>query len=107
MSGALEQPMFTVSRHPAYQPERISLPLQIMLQRDTFDVSGNNGAFTIGKLPDGIDNSSLTWVPVRLYDPEDGGLNPPTFAPGEVCFVRPIGIEPADHFLRFILCESK
>ncbi|KAN0127433.1 aspartic peptidase [Lactarius tabidus] len=67
MTGALEQPMFT-----------------IMLQRDTIDVSGNDGAFTIGKLPDGIDNSSLTWVPVRLYDPEDGGLNPPTFAPGEI-----------------------
>jgi len=67
MSGVLEQPMFT-----------------IMLQRDTIDISGNNGAFTIGKLPDGIDNSSLTWVPVRLYDPKDGGLSPPTFAPGEI-----------------------
>ncbi|KAI9464918.1 acid protease [Lactarius psammicola] len=67
MSGALEQPMFAV-----------------MLQRDTIDVSKNNGALTIGKLPDGIDNSSLTWVPVRLYKPEDGGLNPPTFAPSEI-----------------------
>ncbi|KAH9179380.1 acid protease [Lactarius sanguifluus] len=66
MSGALEQPMFTV-----------------ILQRDAIDVSGNNGALTIGKLPDGIDNSSLTWVPVRLYKSEDGGLSPPTFAPNE------------------------
>jgi hypothetical protein len=67
-----------------------------MLQRDAIDVSGNNGAFTIGKLPDGVDNSSLTWVPVRLYGPEDGGLNPPTFALGEVCFVRQIGMNPTD-----------
>ena len=67
-----------------------------MLQRDTIDVSGNNGALTIGKLPDGIDNSSLTWVPVRLYKPEDGGLNPPAFAPDEVCFVLPIGMNYTD-----------
>ncbi|KAI9443354.1 acid protease [Lactarius indigo] len=56
----------------------------VMLQRDAIDVSRNNGALTIGKLPDGIDNSSLTWVPVRLYKSEDGGLSPPTFAPNEV-----------------------
>ncbi|KAI0270042.1 acid protease [Gloeopeniophorella convolvens] len=67
MSGSLEQPMFTV-----------------MLQRDIIDVSGNNGALTVGKLPDGVDDSSLTWVPVRLYRPEDGGLNPPKFAPDEI-----------------------
>jgi hypothetical protein len=57
-----------------------------MLQRDVIDVSGTNGALTVGKLPDGIDNSSLTWVPVRLYKPQDGGLNPPSFAPDEVFF---------------------
>lgn len=56
-----------------------------MLQRDIIDVSGSNGSFTVGKLPDGINNSSLTWVPVRLYRPEDGGLDPPQFAPKEVC----------------------
>ena len=67
-----------------------------MLQRDTIDVSGNNGALTIGKLPDGVDNSSLTWVPVRLYSPGNGGLSPPTFAPGEVCFVFPIDMKHAD-----------
>ncbi|KAI0304284.1 acid protease [Multifurca ochricompacta] len=71
MSGSLEQPMFAV-----------------MLQRDIIDVSGKNGALTIGKLPDGIDNSSLTWVPVRLYKPEDGGLIPPTFAPNETYPLR-------------------
>ena len=57
-----------------------------MLQRDVIDISGTNGAFTIGKLPDGIDNSSLTWVPVRLYTTQDGGLDPPSFAPNEVSF---------------------
>jgi len=67
MSSSLEQPMFT-----------------IMLQRDVIDISGFNGSLTVGKLPDGIANSSLTWVPVRLYKPEDGGMNPPTFAPNEV-----------------------
>ena len=66
----------------------------MMLQRDMIDVSGSNGALTIGKLPDGIDNSSLTWVPVRLYKPGDGGMNPPTFAPDEVCFRSPDGCGP-------------
>ncbi|KAH9991300.1 aspartic peptidase domain-containing protein [Russula vinacea] len=50
MSGALEQPMFSVT-----------------LQRDIIDVSGSNGALTVGRLPDGIDNSSLTWVPVYPF----------------------------------------
>ncbi|KAI0372286.1 acid protease [Pilatotrama ljubarskyi] len=54
----------------------------ITLQRDTIDVSGE-GQITIGQLPEGIDNSSITWVPVRLYDPADGGLQAPSFAPNE------------------------
>lgn len=66
MSGELEQPMFTIT-----------------LQRDTVEIDGQ-GVVTVGKLPDGVDNSSLTWVPVRLYTPENGGQNPPTFAPDEV-----------------------
>jgi len=56
----------------------------ISLQRDEIDVGVNNGTLTIGKLPDGVDNSSLTWVPVRLYTPAEGGLNPPSFAPNEI-----------------------
>lgn len=71
VSDSLEQPMFAV-----------------MLQRDIIDVSGSSGSLTVGKLPDGIDNSSLEWVPVRLYRPEDGGLNPPQFAPKEVYPLR-------------------
>lgn len=59
------------------------LSLQIALQREMIDVSGQ-GMLTVGKLPDGVDNSSLTWVPVRLYTADEGGVSPPTFAPNEV-----------------------
>lgn len=65
-SGALDQPMFSVT-----------------LQRDMIDIGGS-GVLTVGKLPDGVDNSSLTWVPVRRYTPAEGGVAPPTFAPNEV-----------------------
>lgn len=54
------------------------------MQRDTVDIGGNAGALTIGKLPAGVDNSSITWVPVRLYEPANGGQDAPAFAPGEV-----------------------
>ncbi|KAG7445536.1 acid protease [Guyanagaster necrorhizus] len=67
MTTSLQAPMFTIS-----------------LQRDTIDIGGGNGTLTIGKLPDGVDNSSLTWVPVRLYSSSEGGLTPPSFAPNEV-----------------------
>ena len=53
------------------------------MQRDTIDIEGE-GQLTIGKLPDGVDNSSLTWVPVRLYSVDDGGSSSPSFAPSEV-----------------------
>jgi hypothetical protein len=65
-SGGLANPMFAIT-----------------LQRDTIDIGGT-GQLTIGKLPDGISNSSLTWVPVRLYTQNDGGLAPPNFAPNEI-----------------------
>jgi len=71
MSGQLEQPMFAIT-----------------LQRDTIDVGGNEGALTVGRLPEGVDNSSIIWVPVRLYATEDGGQNAPTFAPNEVYPLR-------------------
>lgn len=66
MTDALEAPMFTIT-----------------LNRNTIDISGH-GQLTLGKLPDGVDNSSLTWVPVRLYTPAEGGLKAPTFAPNEL-----------------------
>ncbi|KIM73674.1 hypothetical protein PILCRDRAFT_722010 [Piloderma croceum F 1598] len=65
-SGELLDPMFAIN-----------------LQRDTIDVVGS-GQLSIGKLPDGVSNSSLTWVPVRLYSDNDGGLSSPAFAPNEM-----------------------
>jgi len=65
MSGQLEQPMFAIS-----------------LQRDTVEIAGN-GRFSVGQLPAGVDESSLTWVPVRLYTQAEGGITPPAFAPHE------------------------
>ncbi|KIK60385.1 hypothetical protein GYMLUDRAFT_605748 [Collybiopsis luxurians FD-317 M1] len=56
----------------------------IALQRSEIDDGPDNGTLTIGKLPDGVDNSSLTWVPVRLYNASEGGLSPPSFAPNEI-----------------------
>ena len=42
------------------------------------------GQLTIGALPDGVSNNSLTWVPVRLYTSAQGGLPGPTSNPNEV-----------------------
>ncbi|KIJ46018.1 hypothetical protein M422DRAFT_29439 [Sphaerobolus stellatus SS14] len=61
LNGQLDQPLFTIT-----------------LQRETVQVGGNIGQITIGKLPDGVSNDSLTWVPVRLYSEDQGGLPPPT-----------------------------
>lgn len=50
----------------------------ITLQRDTIDVnSGNIGMLSLGELPPGVSNDSLTWVPVRRYTSEQGGLPSP------------------------------
>jgi len=70
MSGHLDQPMFSIT-----------------LQRNKID-AGGNGSITIGSLPTGVDSSSITWVPVRLYNPNEGGQNPPTFAPNEIYPLR-------------------
>ncbi|KAI0816834.1 aspartic peptidase domain-containing protein [Trametes gibbosa] len=70
LSDAIDEPLFSIT-----------------LQRDTIDVSGE-GQITIGQLPEGVDNSSLTWVPVRLYDESVGGLTPPSFASQEVYPLR-------------------
>ncbi|CCM03570.1 uncharacterized protein FIBRA_05706 [Fibroporia radiculosa] len=70
VDGIIDQPLFSVT-----------------LQRDTIDPSGN-GRITVGELPSGVDNSSITWVPVRPYTPAEGGLNPPSFAADEVYPLR-------------------
>jgi len=38
---------------------------------------------TVGRLPDGVEEDEITWVPVRLYNSSEGGLRAPTFAPDE------------------------
>jgi hypothetical protein len=55
------------------------IPYQISLGRDTTQIGGH-GTLSLGKLPVGVNNASLTWVPVRLYSAEDGGMPPPSFA---------------------------
>ncbi|KAF9525499.1 aspartic peptidase domain-containing protein [Crepidotus variabilis] len=52
-------------------------------QRNTIDIGGH-GLLTLGKLPDGVKDSEMIWVPVRLYKPSEGGLKAPGYAPKEV-----------------------
>lgn len=54
------------------------------LQRDTLDIGGNMGSLSIGGLPAGISSESLTWVPIRAYSAQEGGLPPSPAAPNEV-----------------------
>ncbi|KAF5353671.1 hypothetical protein D9758_008648 [Tetrapyrgos nigripes] len=56
----------------------------VTLQRDTVKIGGNAGMLTLGGLPEGVDEDSLTWVNVRAYTPAEGGLPPPPDAPDEV-----------------------
>lgn len=65
--GMLDSPMFSIT-----------------LQRDTIQIGGNEGMLSIGQLPPSVQSESLTWVSVRGYSPSQGGLNPPSDAPGEV-----------------------
>ncbi|RDB16465.1 Pepsin A [Hypsizygus marmoreus] len=55
----------------------------VTLQRNTVDVGGNVGVLSIGELPRGIKNESITWVPIRRYDSSQGGLPPPPDSPSE------------------------
>lgn len=50
----------------------------VTLQRDKIELGGNVGMLSIGELPAGISNDSLTWVPIRGYSAAQGGLNSPT-----------------------------
>ncbi|KAF8506242.1 aspartic peptidase domain-containing protein [Hysterangium stoloniferum] len=59
---ALAAPQFTVS-----------------LQRDSFDIgSGNQGMLSLGEFPAGLTNDSFTWVPLRAYTAQQGGIDSPT-----------------------------
>ncbi|KAF8530176.1 acid protease [Hysterangium stoloniferum] len=59
------------------------LPRLVTLQRETVEVGGNVGQLTIGQLPEGVSNDSLTWVPVRLYTSAQGGLSGPSNNPNQ------------------------
>ena len=65
--GILAYPMFTIT-----------------LQRDSIDIGGNMGVMSLGKLPTGVTNDSLTWVKVRGYTTAQGGMTAPPDSPGEV-----------------------
>jgi hypothetical protein len=51
----------------------------ITLQRDTVEIGGNVGQLSIGGLPPGVQNGSLTWVPVRGYTRKQGYQRLPIF----------------------------
>ncbi|KAF5367290.1 hypothetical protein D9615_010453 [Tricholomella constricta] len=62
----------------------LTLPqFTITLQRDTVDVGGNVGLLSIGELPKGIKSESMTWVPLRTYSVDQGGLPAPPDSPIE------------------------
>ncbi|KAJ3527086.1 hypothetical protein NMY22_g9912 [Coprinellus aureogranulatus] len=62
----------------------IAMPLfTVSLQRNTVDVGGNLGQLTIGEMPSGVSVDDLTWVPVRNYSYEEGGLPAPPNSPNE------------------------
>ena len=94
MDGTIQQPLFAVRRILSAFTLLLDVGSQITLQRDTIDISGK-GQLTIGELPSGIDNSSLTWVPVRPYTPDNGGLQAPTFASNETYPLCVMGVEMA------------
>ncbi|KAJ2916677.1 hypothetical protein MD484_g3745, partial [Candolleomyces efflorescens] len=56
----------------------LALPLfTVTLQRNTMDVGGNVGLLSIGEMPPNVTVDELTWVPVRNYSYEEGGLPSP------------------------------
>ena len=47
---------------------QLALPMySLMLQRDSLQVGGNAGMLSIGEMPSGVSEDSLTWVPIRAY----------------------------------------
>ena len=64
--------------------ELMSPMFTIILQRDTIDVGGNAGMLSIGEMPSGVSEDTLTWVPLRNYTSDEGGLPSPPDSPNEV-----------------------
>ncbi|KAJ7585746.1 aspartic peptidase domain-containing protein [Mycena floridula] len=57
----------------------------VRLQRGVVDAEDStNGLLTLGILPPGIQDSDVTWVPVRLYSETDGGIPAPSWAQREI-----------------------
>jgi hypothetical protein len=75
----------------------------ITLQRDTVEIGGNVGQLSIGGLPPGVQNDSLTWVPVRGYTRKQGGLPAPTDFPDEVSHRLFFFTEVSDLYRRTLL----
>ena len=67
MHYELRSPMFTIT-----------------LQRNTIDVGGNAGMLSIGEMPSGVSEDKLTWVPLRNYTVDEGGMPGPPDSPNEV-----------------------
>ena len=72
MRHELTSPMFTIT-----------------LQRNTIDVGGNAGMLSIGEMPSGVTEDKLTWVPLRNYTADEGGMPGPPDSPNEVSLVFP------------------
>ena len=56
----------------------------LTLQRDSIQVGGNAGMLSIGEVPSGVSEDSLTCVPIRAYP---YWLPAPPDSPNEVCGV--------------------
>ena len=92
--GTLTYPMFTIT-----------------LQWHLVDVGRNMGIISLGKLPSGVNNNSLTWVKVRGYTTAESAMTA-WFARGSVpypmggadwrCSVRWAGIALVESFCFFV-----
>ena len=67
--------------------ELMSPMFTITFQRDTIDVGGNAGMLSIGEMPSGVSEGNLTWVPLRNYTADEGGMPGPPDSPNEASVV--------------------
>lgn len=72
----------------AMRHELMSPMFTITLQRNTIDVGGNAGMLSIGEMPSGVSQDMLTWVPLRNYSSDEGGLPSPSDSPNEVSVLQ-------------------
>jgi hypothetical protein len=70
--------------HWVMRHELMSPMFTITLQRDTIDVGGSAGMLSIGEMPSGVSEDKLTWVPLRNYTADEGGMPGPPDSPNEV-----------------------